>query len=448
MSCNEWKESVIGRIPYDWEIRTIEDIKSNSKNAIAMGPFGSRIKSENFVSEGVPVIRGVNLSKGKLLEEEYVFLTEEKADELKSSNVFEGDIVFTHRGTLGQVGIIPKDSKYRKYIVSQSQMKLSCNKELVEPEWVYYFFKSKYGQHQLLSNTSTTGVPAIGRPTTTLKLINIPIPPKKEQINVIKILNSLEDKIVINESINKTLEEMAQALFKRWFVDFEFPDENGKPYKSSGGEMVESELGMIPKGWGVKSIDELTDVSIGKTPPRKEKQWFSLNKNDIKWSSIKDLGNCGVYIFNTSEYLTREAIEKFNVKVVPKNTVILSFKLTVGRVAITPNDMVTNEAIAHFKIINKEYLTTEYLYSYLKQFNYESLGNTSSIATAVNSKTIKKMPVISPASVILNRFTSIINGVFQMIKNNESKNIYLEELRDTLLPKLMSGEIRVIDNDK
>ncbi len=243
--------------------------------------------------------------------------------------------------------------------------------------------------------------------------------------------------------MNKTLEEMAQALFKRWFVDFEFPNENGEPYKSSGGEMVESELGMIPKGWGVKSIDELTDVSIGKTPPRKEKQWFSLNKNDIKWSSIKDLGNCGVYIFNTSEYLTREAIEKFNVKVVPKNTVILSFKLTVGRVAITPNDMVTNEAIAHFKIINKEYLTPEYLYSYLKQFNYELLGNTSSIATAINSKTIKKIPIISPPNVIVNRFTSIIHGVFQMIKNNESENIDLEELRDTLVPKLMSGEIRV-----
>lgn len=124
---------------FEWKIKKVDEIKADISNAIAMGPFGSNIKTENFVARGVPVIRGINLSKGKLYEEEYVYITEEKADELKSSNAFPGDLVFTHRGTLGQVGIIPFNSKYRRYVVSQSQMKLTCNTKQVNPLFVYYF---------------------------------------------------------------------------------------------------------------------------------------------------------------------------------------------------------------------------------------------------------------------------------------------------------------------
>ena len=138
--------------------------------------------------------------------------------------------------------------------------------------------------------------------------------------------------------------------------------------------------------------DEYFDISIGKTPPRKEPQWFSTDPTDRVWVSISDMGSCGLYIADSSEYLTHESVEKFNVKVVPDNTVLLSFKLTVGRVAITDGAMTTNEAIAHFKTDKSE--ITEYLYCYLKGFNYQTMGSTSSIATAVNSKIIKAMPFI------------------------------------------------------
>lgn len=162
----------------------------------------------------------------------------------------------------------------------------------------------------------------------------------------------------------------------------------------------------------------------------------------MKWISIKDLGNSGTYIFKTSEYLTEEAIDKFNMKLIPKDTVILSFKLTVGRLGITTEEMVTNEAIAHFKLKDSP-ITKEYLYLYLKNFNYETLGSTSSIAKAINSKIVKKIPILIPSKNKLNSFSNTFETIFEQIKSNQKEITKLTTLRDTLLPNLMSGEIDV-----
>ena len=191
--------------------------------------------------------------------------------------------------------------------------------------------------------------------------------------------------------------------------------------------------------------EEYFDISIGKTPPRKEHQWFSKNSSDCVWVSISDMGSSGLYIENSSEYLTLEAIKKFNIKIVPDNTVILSFKLTVGRVAIADGWMTTNEAIAHFKTDKPE--ITEYLYCYLKCFNFQTMGSTSSIATAVNSKIIKDMPFIVPTDDELEKFHNIAMPLFMIIKSNQRENKRLTELRDTLLPKLLSGELDVSELD-
>ena len=153
------------------------------------------------------------------------------------------------------------------------------------------------------------------------------------------------------------------------------------------------------------------------------------------------MGTCGLYISDSSEYLIADAIKKHNVKIVPDNTVLLSFKLTVGRIAITDGAMATNEAIAHFKTDNTK--INEYLYCYLKHFNYQTMGSTSSIATAVNSKLIKAMPFIIPTDNELDEFHKYSNSIFSLIKSNQRENKQLSQLRDTLLPKLMSGEIDV-----
>ncbi|WP_148332712.1 restriction endonuclease subunit S [Bacteroides acidifaciens] len=246
-----------------------------------------------------------------------------------------------------------------------------------------------------------------------------------------KILFSFDAKIQLNKRINDNLEQQAQALFKAWFVNFE-------PFKD--GKFVESELGMIPEGCRVGKAEDFYNINIGKTPPRKEQIWFSSNSSDYTWVSISDLGSCGRFVFTSSEFLTHEAIKRHNIILVPKDTILLSFKLTIGRVGIAGTELTTNEAIARF-ITSDE--NREYTYFLLKGYNYEKLGSTSSIATAVNSKIIKAMVVLMPDKEILKAFSSLTKPYFDQILRNEQESIRLTILRDTLLPKLMSGELKI-----
>lgn len=263
-----------------------------------------------------------------------------------------------------------------------------------------------------------------------LRNIEIELPSHIDSIA--SILSSLDRKIELNNKINADLEEMAQAIFKNWFVDFE-------PFK--GGKFVDSELGMIPEGWKVGRADDFYQINIGKTPPRKENKWFSTNPADKIWVSIANMGNSGIFISDSSEYLTKEAVDRHNIIMVPRNTILLSFKLTVGRVAIADKELTTNEAIARFILSDDKYM--EYLYLYLKNFDYNSLGSTSSIATAVNSKTIKGMQMLQPSDKIIDAFHIQVNPIFEKIRSLTKENSRLSLLRDTLLPRLMSGELEV-----
>ena len=238
-----------------------------------------------------------------------------------------------------------------------------------------------------------------------------------------------------NRRRNDNLEQQAQALYKSWFVDFE-------PFKD--GEFVESEFGLIPEGWRVGKAEEFYEINIGKTPPRKEHEWFSVNNADNIWVSISDLGSGGKFIFESSEYLTDNAIKQHNIIVVPENTVLLSFKLTIGRVGIAGRKLTTNEAIARF-ITSKT--NREYTYFMLKNYNYAALGSTSSIATAVNSKIIKAMSIVMPDHICLEKFRNTVAPLIDEIKSNEEEILRLTTLRDTLLPKLMSGELKINEID-
>lgn len=160
----------------EWKNFVFDQLKASSKSAFAMGPFGSNIKAENFVAAGVPVIKGGNLNGAYLNDSFSDFLTQEKADELTSSKARPLDLVITHRGTLGQVGLIPENANFPEYIVSQSQLKLSFDKTLVDPYFIYYFLLSPIGQQRLLANKSQVGVPAIAQALTTVRQIEINLP--------------------------------------------------------------------------------------------------------------------------------------------------------------------------------------------------------------------------------------------------------------------------------
>ena len=205
-------------IANEWSTATIEEIAEK----VAMGPFGSSIKVETFVPNGVPIISGQHLHGTRVDDiPGFNFITPEHADRLANANVRRGDIVFTHRGNIGQVAYILEDSRFDRYIVSQSQFYVRCDRSKAIPEFVTMYFKSAEGQHQLLANSShKVGVPSIARPVTYLRTIKLPLPPLPEQRAIAHVLGTLDDKIELNRRMNETLEEMARALFKSWFVDF------------------------------------------------------------------------------------------------------------------------------------------------------------------------------------------------------------------------------------
>lgn len=414
MSSKEWKRYKLGQI--------IDDI--------AMGPFGSNIKVDNFIDEGVPVIRGGNLNEGGFIDEKFVFISEEKAQSLKRSLAFPDDLVFTHRGTIGQVGIIPH-GKYPKYLVSQSQMKLTVNKKYLIPIFLYYFFKSFIGQYELLKNSSQVGVPAIAQPTTSLKEIDITIPSIEEQHRIAEILSTLDDKIELNRQTNATLEAIAQAIFKEWFVDFNFP--------GATGEMVESELGMIPKGWRVGRLGEILEIKGGTTPSTKVDEYWD---GEYNWATPKDLANLNSPILlTTSRRITNEGVKQISSGILPSGTLLLSSRAPIGYMAISDIPVSINQG---FIAINAKETSNLFILHWLKE-NMEIVISRANGSTFLEiSKTnFRDINLVIPNSQLINKFSEIVSQLFEQIKINEKQSITLASIRDALLPKLMSGEIEV-----
>ncbi len=344
-----------------------------------------------------------------------------------------------------------------------------------DPLFIYLFLS----QINFLTYNSGSAQPSLNR--NLIYGIELNLPPLHEQKAIAHILGSLDDKIELNRQMNQTLEQMAQALFKSWFVNFDpvidnalavgnkIPDalkaktEQRLTVIASGTrqslpeqiqklfpnefEFSEELDKWIPKGWRVDSASNIYNISIGKTPPRKESEWFTENDSDVKWASIRDMGDSGFMILETNEFLTNEAINTFNIKIVPKGTVLLSFKLTLGRVCIATENMCSNEAIAHFRI-NGATPSSLWTLLYLKQYDYDILGSTSSIATAINSKIVKSMPFLIPKMDIITAFDKYSNIILGKIELNERSIQSLTKLRDTLLPKLISGEVRVPEIEK
>jgi type I restriction enzyme S subunit len=290
-----------------------------------------------------------------------------------------------------------------------------------------------------------------------LKSLRVRLPPAPEQGAIAHILGMLDDKIELNRWMSETLEAMARALFKSWFVDFDpvrakmAGRDPGLPKPLADlfpSRLVDSELGEIPEGWEARLAGQLFAIGIGKTPPRNEPQWFSRDDTDVPWISIKDMGHADAFIFRVSEYLTASAVDRFHIRQIPTDTVVLSFKLTVGRVAITDGSMVSNEAIAHFVPRSTTFISAPFLYCYLRQFDYESLGSTSSIATAVNSQSVRAIPTIVPSQNVHGAFLRAVSAAFERLRLLQRESQQLECLRDALLPKLVSGELRVRNADK
>lgn len=415
-----------GLLPDGWKLSTIKKEMIVVTDYVANGSFASLAENVQYsnTEEYAILIRLYDYNNN--FSGNFVYVNEHAYNFLSKSKLYGDEIIISNVGAnVGTVFKCPRLSKPMTLGPNSIVVKLNGNND-----FYFYWFKSRYGKYCLDSIVSGSAQPKFNK--THFKEMPIPVPPLVEQEKIASILSALDNKIAVNRRICANLEAQAEALFKSWFVDF-------TPFKDQ--PFVDSELGPIPQGWKVGKADDFYKINIGKTPPRKEKEWFSKNESDNKWISISDMGNCGLFISNSAEKLTNAAIKKFNISLVPVNTILLSFKLTIGRVAISDCDLTTNEAIARFILPDECYL--EFSFLMLKLYNYSTLGSTSSIATAVNSKIIKSMKIVMPSQKVLEDFHTITNPLFEKIRFTQKENQRLAALRDTLLPKLMSGEIKL-----
>ena len=348
--------------------------------------------------------RGFDLPASKRVSGKYPVYSSSGKTGTHDKYMVEGPCVITGRyGTIGKV-----------FYSSNSCWPLntslySCDFKGNNPRFVYYLLQTiPWSEYKTAS-----AVPGVNR--NHVNLHKVTIPDKITQDRIAYLLDSITSKIELNNQINGYLEELVLAQFKA--------------LEQTGD-------------WKCARADELFEIGIGKTPPRKESEWFSSNPvGNFVWLSIKDMGELGAYSFDSSEYLTPQAVKDKKIRRVPKGSVLLSFKLTVGRVKIAAVDMTTNEAIAFFASNDPAKLA--YLYPFLLTFDYGRLGSTSSIATAINSKTVKAMTITMPDDDTLARFYANVKPLYEMIMSNQRENAFLKSLRDDLLPRLMSGEIDV-----
>lgn len=255
--------------------------------------------------------------------------------------------------------------------------------------------------------------------------VELPVPPYEKQKEIVDGYKAITERIALKQKINDNLAACIDTIFNEQFGNFKALAESST---------ANTDFSSLPDGWTIENAVHSFDISIGKTPPRSELEWFTSNQTDNVWISIADMKTNSPFIFKSAEYLTNEAVKKHNVKIVPANSVLLSFKMTVGRVAIVTNEVTTNEAIAHFPC-TKENLF--FVYCYLKNFNYGYLGSTSSITTAINSKIIKEMPFLMPSKKELDLFNRKVSGLFEQLKYISKELDILEELSKMLLPQLL-----------
>ena len=433
---------------------------------MAVGPFGSRMKADLYVPSGVRVIRGNNLSGGREPEGEYVHVAEETADSLASCCLKPGDLVFPHRGNIGEVGITPDDGL--RYMLSTSLMKLSPDRDKAEPLFLMYFFKSAVGRAALLMNASQVGTPGIATPLKSLRGIQLPLPPLIAQRQIANTLSALDDRITLLRDTNATLEAIAQALFKSWFVDFdpvlakmegrapEGMDEATAALFPDG--MEEPELGLVPSGWRLVPFGQLLCHTIGG-------DWGSDapdDKNDarvaiIRGTDIPDLqsgANSRVPVRYTSQkklatrkledgdivlevsggskdqptgrslYLTAGLLGQFDCPVEPASFCRL----------LRPNSK-------DIGVLLGQHLT--YIYAQGKTWEYQN--QSTGIANFQTTHFLEMELVAIPGDDVLAAFAETIRPMVDRAHSTQIQE--LASLRDTLLPRLISGQLRLNETE-
>lgn len=386
---------------------------------IAAGPFGSNLKVECFVEEGFPIIDGANLRGFTVTDNVTKFVTEEKARSLHRAIATRGEVIVTISGNVGQIAYIPNDSRYNEYLVSQRQFRVRF-KDTIDVPYLVYYMHSREGQHKILSFANQTGVPALAQPLKNFRNIELPLPPIETQRRIAAILSSLDDKIENNNRINTNLEAQAKALFKSWFVDFE-------PFG-----------GVLPEDWEETTIGEICKCYLGGTPSRAKAEYWN---GEIPWINSGEVNK--YRILEGSEYITELGLQKSATKLLPRKTTVLAITgATLGQVSLLEIEACANQSV--IGIVQNEKVPYEFIYPLiLNDIEQIMLHQTGGAQQHINKDNVESHKLILPTDEVMAKYKAIQAPLFETIANNCFESQRLAALRDTLLPKLMKGEIEV-----
>ncbi|WP_454831685.1 restriction endonuclease subunit S [Pseudoxanthomonas wuyuanensis] len=430
-----------------WRKVTATEIAAPIRNALVGGPFGSNLVSADYAEQGVPVIRGQNMGQ-RWVSGDFAYVDHAKAESLNGNLARPGDIVFTQRGTLGQVSVVPA-SDFDCYLVSQSQMKLTVNRKIADPLFFYYQFSSEEQLEYIRQNAIQTGVPHTNLGI--LRKTPVLLPPLCEQRAIAHILGTLDDKIELNRRRNQTLEAMARALFQDWFVDFgpvRGKLEGREPYLPANLWQLFPDRfdgNGKPESWEVQPLSQLLNIIGGGTPKTSVTGYW---KGDIPWFSVVDTPPDGdVFVVKTEKAVTVEGLNSSSARLIPKGTTIISARGTVGNLAVAGRDMTFNQScyglrgtagVGDYFV----YLTALQMVDQLRSMAHGSVFST------ITRQTFEAIQRPVPPSKVLEIFESLVTKWFDGILLNVKQSQTIAQVRDTLLPKLISGELRVVDAEK
>lgn len=371
-------------------------------------------------------LSAANVTKNGLQFSNNSFITKEKDALLRKGKLMPQDIVLTTRGTVGNVGFYSDDVPYPNMRINSGMVIIRPGEDF-DTMFLYQYLRSCYFRAQITQFQSGSAQPQL--PISTLQKMKVIKPDIAAQHRIASILSSLDRKIELNNKINADLEEMAQAIFKNWFVDFE-------PFKN--GKFVDSELGMIPEGWKVGRLDEIADVVGGSTPSKAKPEYYT--QKGIAWLTPKDLSNHpAVYTSRGEIDITEEGYNSTSTKLMPKGTILFTSRAPIGYISIAQNDICTNQG---FKSVVPKKAGTCFLYCFLKYVTPEIENkSTGSTFKEASGSLMKSLQVIMPEKKVFEDFETIVSPLFTRIESLEKENSRLSLLRDTLIPRLMSGEL-------
>ena len=416
-----------------WIHTTLNDICRSDKGAIISGPFGSNISSKFFVLDGVPVIRGNNLSLSldKFYDDDFVFVTEEKADEL-NCYAEEGDLIFTAAGTIGQVGILEAPLKYKKYVISNKQLRARIDTRKVDLLYAYYWFASAWMQNYFIRNNKGSTVPLI----TLSELKDAPISYPEditEQKKIAMAIEAISRKINNNRNICFNLESMAKTLYDYWFTQFDFPNAEGKPYRSSGGEMVWNDQlkRKIPKGWSAGQLSDIANITMGQSP-----SGDTYNEN----------GSGTIFYQGCTDFGTRFPVPRVYTSAPTRfakaGDILMSVRAPVGTLNIAMEDCCIGRGLAALNSKFGSQLHLLYTLSGFKQL-FDVMDGNGTTFGSITKDTLFEMKVVIPRRDQIKSFEEMVQPIEQKIRVAEQENRELTKLRDWLLPMLMNGQATV-----